>query len=187
MDSPVIAWPTARVVKILLTVAAATLLVVTPVAGQTTQPFYENQLAIGELEFEAGNYSEAARHLEIASFGLMEDLALYQKAQIFATLAEQGRGNFREARAAVRRALKVETLSPTYPPENIEPSVLAAFEAAVNRIMPEVEFPPERPPEAVPVQAEPEPVDIEPEPAAGGEEDETPARLPEALDPPSVA
>ncbi|MBW3671232.1 MAG: hypothetical protein KY432_06110 [Acidobacteria bacterium] len=109
----------------------------------TPEPFFERLLTRGALEYQVGNYSAASRTLEIASFGLMETLDLYQRAQVLLSLSEQGRGNLVEARAAVRRVLQVESIAPTYPPADLDPEIQARFEATVERLLPEAELPPQ--------------------------------------------
>lgn len=113
-------------------------------SAQATETFFERLLARGTLEYQAGSYSAASRTLEIASFGLMETLDLYQRAQVLLSLSEQGRGNLVEARAAVRRVLQVESIAPTYPPTDLDPEIQATFEATVQRLLPGSEFPPRR-------------------------------------------
>lgn len=116
-----------------------------PIAAQgsydVTVSFYERLLARGTVEYESGSYSAAARTLEIASFGLMEQPALYQKAQMLLALSEEARGNFIEARAAIRRVLQIESISPTYPPDNLDPAILSGFEATAARLLPDADLP----------------------------------------------
>lgn len=107
----------------------------------TTVPFYERLLMRGTVEYESGNYSAAARTLEIASFGLMERPSLYQRAQMLLALSEEAQGNFIEARAAIRRVLQIESISPAYPPEGLAPAIRSSFEATAGRLLPDAEFP----------------------------------------------
>ena len=57
-------------------------------AAQQTDPFYLGLLEKGQKSFLARNYDEAARDLEIAAFGLLEDKTLRAKAYIYLSLCK---------------------------------------------------------------------------------------------------
>ena len=56
--------------------------------AQQTDPFYKNLLENAQKSFLARNYEEAARDLEIAAFGLLEDKTLRAKAYVYLSLCK---------------------------------------------------------------------------------------------------
>ncbi len=112
--------------------------------AQSSETFYQRMLSRGQLEYEAGQFSEAVRTLQIASFGMLNDLPSYEEAHIYLALSEQGRGELDRARAAIRSVMQVETMRDVYPPSTLDLTAMADFEAAVNRLFPEMVFPPVR-------------------------------------------
>jgi len=92
------------------------------------QSFYEARFLAGVVDFNRGAYARAVEELRIAAFGRVDDLANYEIAEIYITVANDKLDRVEDARLAAMKVLQAEKLSPTYETITIPADVRAAFE-----------------------------------------------------------
>ncbi|HEY6138914.1 MAG TPA: hypothetical protein VI670_14230, partial [Thermoanaerobaculia bacterium] len=114
-------------------IAAATLLLA--VTGVHAQDFYADHLRRGMTNYERGNYAQAASDLRIAAFGLIETPPEYERALIYATLANWKLQRTDEARQLAEKIATAERIAPSYAKLQIAPEVRAAIEAALPKLL----------------------------------------------------
>jgi TonB family protein len=73
---------------LLFSLAGIVLITSLSFSGQQTDPFYLNVLEKARKSFLARDYPEAARHFEIAAFGLMGNKTLQAKAKVYLGLCQ---------------------------------------------------------------------------------------------------
>ena len=113
--------------------------------------FYLNLLARGQADAVAHNDVRAAQELRVASFGLLDDVPNYVKAQMILAIVSNRLGNKDEAHFAAARVAKAERLQPGAGAA-IDPAIRTEFEKLqpVNVGRAPNTSPPPTPPTSVP-------------------------------------
>ena len=95
--------------------------------------FYTNLLARGQADVVAHNDGRAAEELRVASFGLLDDVALYESAQMYLAVALNRLGRTDEARYAASRVAHAEKLQPGAG-ASIDPTIRAEFSKLTSSV-----------------------------------------------------
>jgi hypothetical protein len=87
-----------------------------PTAGfaGSDDDFYEGLYGRGMTHFRTANYPPAFNELQIAGFGLVEQIERFETAQIYAAAAAIRVGNEALTRAALLRIANAERIQPHY-------------------------------------------------------------------------
>lgn len=93
--------------------------------------FYTNLLARGQADAVAHNDARAAEELRVASFGLLDDVALYESAQMNLAVVLNRLGRKDEARYAASRVAHAEKLQPGAA-ASVDPAIRKEFDAIQN-------------------------------------------------------
>jgi tetratricopeptide (TPR) repeat protein len=93
--------------------------------------FYTNLLARGQADAVAHNDARAAEELRVASFGLLDDVALYESAQMNLAVVLNRLGRKDEARYAASRVAHAEKMQPGAGAP-VDPAIRAEFEKIQN-------------------------------------------------------
>lgn len=109
-------------------VISALLLCVALAAQAAPHPFYLRMLERGASNVQLGRNEEAIKELKIAAFGLVNDVAAYQRAQIYLAIANERSGRPDDARMAATKLLQAERISSAYATIEIDAPTRAAFE-----------------------------------------------------------
>ncbi|HEX8152021.1 MAG TPA: hypothetical protein VF698_02795 [Thermoanaerobaculia bacterium] len=112
-----------------------TLIVGATTASAAPHPFYVKMLERGIASAQKNAFPEAVRELRIAAFGLMNEPAQYQLAQLHLAVVHQHLGNADLARIAATKVAAAEQLQPSYAKLNVTPAVRAAFEKYAPKVL----------------------------------------------------
>ena len=108
--------------------------------AQTAQDFYLGLLRRGLAAFDAGRYAEATDHLQIAAFGFVDTIDLYETAQIHLAIAHDRLGDRENAVAAARRVLAADRIAPRYTSLTLSAAIREAFETIARKALTSVEL-----------------------------------------------
>jgi hypothetical protein len=103
--------------------------------GAHAQDFYADHLQRGMANYERGNYAQAASDLRLAAFGLIESPPDYERALIYATLANWKLQRTDDARQLAEKIAAAERVAPSYAKLQIAPNVRAEIEAALPKLL----------------------------------------------------
>jgi hypothetical protein len=119
-----------------LTILAAVLVgMVAPLSAATPSEFYTGLLRRGMASYEASRYTDAARQLRIAAFGLVEAIDQYQVAQIYLSLTLEKLGETDRAREAAHRVAVAEKIERRFGSLALPAPVRSAFDALSARVL----------------------------------------------------
>lgn len=118
-----------RRVRIVLSGIALSFLAFT--ASAAPHPFYAQMLQRGVTSVQRGRYVEAVKELRTAAFGLMDEIAMYQTAQVHLAVAHDRLGKAEDARLAAAKFVQSERIAPRYATLTIDPATRTAFEKVV--------------------------------------------------------
>ena len=90
-------------------------------------PFYTDLLARGQADAVAHRDAKAAEELRVAAFGLLDDVPLYESAQMYLAVVNARLGRKDEARFAATRVANAERLHPGAG-ASIDPAIRTEFE-----------------------------------------------------------
>ncbi|HWW62707.1 MAG TPA: hypothetical protein VN181_15135 [Thermoanaerobaculia bacterium] len=113
------------------TFALCTLLVAATAGA--ANPFYVKLLDRGLLSEQQGKHEQAVRQLRIAAFGLLDDLALYEVAQIHIALASEKLKDPEAVRFAADKLVKAERVKETYASLQLDATTRVSFDKLVRR------------------------------------------------------
>lgn len=116
-------------------VIALTLTIVASSASAATHPFYLSMLERGISSASHGDDKTALRELQIAAFGLLNDLPQYEVAQVHIALISKRLGNEGLTRAATAKVAQVEQLEPSYARIPLAHNVRVAFNTLAPTIL----------------------------------------------------
>ncbi|HEX7706096.1 MAG TPA: hypothetical protein VF701_06505 [Thermoanaerobaculia bacterium] len=111
-----------------------------PLAANPSAEFYLNLQRRGVSAFEAARYQEAVDQLRIAAFGMVDDLPLYSKTQVYLTIAYDQLTQPERALDAARRVLAAERISRSYARVAISDPLRSSFEGLAARLLTPSEF-----------------------------------------------
>jgi tetratricopeptide (TPR) repeat protein len=111
-----------------------------PLAASPSAEFYVNLQRRGVSAFEAARYQEAVDQLRIAAFGMVDDLPLYSKTQVYLTVAYDHLTQQDRARDAARRLVAAERISRSYAKVMISDPLRSSFESLAARLLTPAEF-----------------------------------------------
>jgi tetratricopeptide (TPR) repeat protein len=97
-------------------------------AATTSSGFYHALLQRGIEQVQRGDYPRAVQALHIAAFGFVDDVPNYQTAQIYLAVACEKLGRKDEAQAAVKKAIRAESVAQSYLALPLAPAVRAEFD-----------------------------------------------------------
>jgi tetratricopeptide (TPR) repeat protein len=106
-----------------------------PMAAATPSEFYASLLRRGVASYDANRYTDAAKQLRLAAFGLVETVDQYQLAQMYLTLTFEKLGQQDRAREAAHRVIVAERVERRYSGLTAPAAVRTAFEAAAARLL----------------------------------------------------
>src|ERR1044071_9379048 len=115
--------------------AAALICPLLPLAAATAGEFYTSLLRRGVAAFDAGRMDEAAQHLRLAAFGLIENIEQYQTAHAYLTSVYDRLGQQDRARDSVRRIAQAERVQPRFAALKIPAPVRATVEKLANGVL----------------------------------------------------
>lgn len=95
-------------------------------------PFYSAMLQRGIVAFDKGENAHALELLRIAGFGMIDEIPLYETAQVYIVLAAEKLHNPDEAQAAARKFAAAEHVAASYASLNLDAALRHDFE----RVMP---------------------------------------------------
>jgi len=108
------------------------ILLVAATAG-AANPFYVKLLDRGLASAHAGKNAEAVRQLRIAAFGLLDDVALYEVAQVHIALASEKLKDAESVRIAADKLVKAERVKASYASLQLDAPTRASFDKLVRR------------------------------------------------------
>lgn len=103
------------------------ILLLTASAADADSSFYTELLSRGIASVRASNYDAATNELRIAAFGLMDDIAAYQTAEVYFAVASTKLGRSDAAHLAVSRVLRAERVHPAFASLSLDPDVRRIF------------------------------------------------------------
>lgn len=106
-----------------------------PVGAATPNEFYTTLLRRGVAAYDASRYSDAARQLRFAAFGLVEAVDQYQVAQIYLALTYDKIGDAERARDAARKVAVAERVERRFGALTLPASVRSAFDTIATRVL----------------------------------------------------
>jgi hypothetical protein len=107
----------------------------TVVASAAPNDFYTALLQRGISHVAAGNYEAGTKELRTAAFGLVDDLPLFETAQVYLTIAGQKLNHEADARHAAQRVLAAERIEQHYGTLSLPADVRANFEHIAAQIL----------------------------------------------------
>ena len=110
-------------------------LVAAPATAATQSEFYVNLLRRGMASYDGSRYSDAAKELRIAAFGLVEAVEQYQLAQMYLTLTYDKLGLADRARDAAQRVATAQRVERRYAAVAAPQPVRTAFEVLAARLL----------------------------------------------------
>lgn len=117
-----------RLVALLPLILAVSAVAAGTAAAQEVDPFYSSRLRDGERKYAAGDFTGAARDLELACFGLLDDPPLLASCLVRLGLAQAGPGELEGFRETFRRLAEVEDRFGGYTRAVLPPDIRSAFE-----------------------------------------------------------
>jgi hypothetical protein len=116
-------------------------LLLIPAAGfaGSDDEFYEGLYGRGMTHFRAANYPPVFTELQIAAFGLVEQIERFETAQIYAAAAAIRVGNEALTRAALLRIANAERIQPRYRSIVIPDALRAELDRAASLLLTEKE------------------------------------------------
>lgn len=115
-------------------VVAAALVLTANAAFAASSDFYRSLLRRGVSHYAARSYDAAARELRIASFGLVDNLAEYETANIYLALTSEELGIESDAREGIRKVVAAERIGRVYAKLPLPVDVRERFERTAARI-----------------------------------------------------
>jgi hypothetical protein len=116
---------------ILLTLIAAA----APLRAATVNDFYASLLRRGIEHVNAGNNEAGAGELKLAAFGLLDNVELYQTAQVYLAIASQRLQREPQTRAAATHVVAAERIEPHYATLALPEKVRKEFEAIAPKVL----------------------------------------------------
>jgi protein TonB len=116
-------------------------------ASQQTDPFYLRLLEKAQKSFLARNYADAARDLEIAAFGLSQDIILQAKAYVYLSLSHYYLNDIKKSESFLRQGVDLlgdRSLAILAIPESALPDVeklLTFFDIQLAEPTPSIDSP----------------------------------------------
>ena len=98
--------------------------------------FYLNRLRDGAAAHTRGDFAEAARYLEIAAFGLLEQPPLLANALALLALVQHAQGNAAGYRATFERMVEIEERFGAYSAAELEEGIRREFEGTLMAQLP---------------------------------------------------
>src|SRR5687767_14910139 len=106
-----------------------------PATAATPGEFYVSLLRRGVASYEATRYTDAAKQLRIAAFGLVETVDQYQLAQMYLALTWDQLGDQARAREAAHRVVVAERVQRRYASVAASAAIRNAFEILAGRVL----------------------------------------------------
>jgi tetratricopeptide (TPR) repeat protein len=104
-------------------------------ATASAQSFYEARFLNGVTDFNRGAYARAVDELRVAAFGRVDDVAAYETAEIYLTLANDKLDHAEEARLAALKVVQSDRITPTYTKLDLPAEVRSAFETLLPTLL----------------------------------------------------
>jgi hypothetical protein len=111
-----------------------TCLVATPLFA-ARDDFYLALLHRGMSHVDAGQYDAAVRELQIAGFGLVDNIPDFETAHIYLTIAADKLKNEADARRSAQRVVAAERVERRYGALSFPPSARNAFEQIASKLL----------------------------------------------------
>jgi tetratricopeptide (TPR) repeat protein len=123
--------------KFIRLMALAVLMLSTAVSATAATPseFYATLLRRGIAAFDGERYTDAARQLRIAAFGMVEAVDQYQIAQVYLTLTYDKLGENDKARDAARRVVVAERVERRWSSVALPVAVRTAFDKQAAKLL----------------------------------------------------
>lgn len=118
--------------KLRLSVALISVMSAAPLCAQ---PFYNSRFEAGVADFNRAQYATAVEALRVAAFGFVDDIARYESAEIYLTLANEKLARAGDARLSATKVMQAEQIKPAYSTLSLPPSIRAAFEALLPALI----------------------------------------------------
>jgi tetratricopeptide (TPR) repeat protein len=119
-----------NVTLLVLLLAAAS-----PAVAASSSEFYLSLLQRGIAAYDAGHYPEAATHLKLAAFGLLDSIENYETAQVYLTLIYERGGDTSKARDAARRVVAAERIQRRFGTLPLPAGVAGSFDTAAAKLL----------------------------------------------------
>jgi len=110
-------------------------LVITSSYAASGDEFYDRLYARGVGLFGQGNYAGAYSALRLAAFGMVEDIARFETAEIYVTVSATRLKREADARAAAQRVVTAERIQKRYAALPISDAVRKEFEDAARKLL----------------------------------------------------
>jgi outer membrane biosynthesis protein TonB len=104
-------------------------------ATASAQNFYEARFLSGVTDFNRGAYARAVDELRVAAFGRVDDIAAYETAEIYLTLANDKLDHAEEARLSALKVVQSDRVSPVYAKLDLPAEVRSAFETLLPTLL----------------------------------------------------
>ena len=117
-----------------------------PLHAASVNDFYASLLKRGVEHVTSGSYEAGAGELKIAAFGLVDNLELYQTAQIYLAIASQHLDREPQTRAAATRVVAAERIGPHYAKLSLPEKVRKEFETIAQKVLTQSQFETLKPP-----------------------------------------
>lgn len=101
----------------------------------SAQSFYDARYLRGVTDFNRGAYVRAVDELRVAAFGRVDDVAAYEAAEIYLTVANDKLDRAEDARQAALKVIQADRVNPVYERLNLAPDVRSAFEALLPTLL----------------------------------------------------
>lgn len=117
--------------KLRTLVLAAVFLFASATGFAATNEFYANLLRRGIVHVHDGKLEAGLSDLQLAAFGLLEDLPNYEKAEIYICVAASKLGRADLAATAATKAARAERMQPLFAALDLDPEIRASFRGLV--------------------------------------------------------
>ncbi len=97
--------------------------------------FHEALLTRGIASYNAGEYANAAKELRVAAFGLLDDTAEFQRAEIYLTLVYRRTAKADLAKMAAEQVAQAQEIRATYAGLSLPASIRTAFNTAAAELL----------------------------------------------------
>lgn len=114
--------------------AAIALILMMSAVSARAGSFYLDILDRGRADFDRADYARAAGELRTAAFGLLDDTARYEIANVYLAVASLHSGRTDDASAAIRQIALAERIAPTYQRLDLPAAIRDPFEAALPKL-----------------------------------------------------
>ena len=101
----------------------------------SAQSFYDARFLSGVTDFNRGAYARAVDELRVAAFGRVDDVAGYEIAEIYLTLANDKLDHAEDARVSALKVVLADRISPVYPKLDLPADVRSAFESLLPTLL----------------------------------------------------